>query len=53
MLNNIKMARTGNEKAGPTVFILIYSRVEDRLGEMLGNYQSMLLEEERVKKEKR
>jgi len=53
VLKNIKMARTGSEKAGPTVFILIYPRVVDRLGDMLGNYQNMLLEEERVKKEKR
>ena len=53
VLKNIKMARSGSEKAGPTVFILIYPRVVDRLGGMLGNYQNMMLEEERVKKEKR
>ena len=53
VLNNVKMAKAGSDNAGPIVFMLIYPRVVDKLGEMLGNYQNMLLEEEGVKKKKR
>ena len=53
VLNNVKMAKAGSDNAGPIVFMLIYPRVVDKLGEMLGTYQNMLLDEEGVKKEKR
>ena len=53
VLNNIKMAKAGSEKAGPTVFILIYPRVVEKLEEMLGNYQNMLMEEEKKKKKEK
>ena len=52
VLNNIKMTKAGSEKAGPTVFILIYPRVVEKLEEMLGNYQNMLIEEDQKKKKK-
>lgn len=48
VLNNIKNVRSGNADAGPNVFILIYPRVVDKLGEMLGNYQNRILEEEAI-----
>ena len=51
VLENVKNVKTGNEEAGPRVFILIYPRVVDKLGEMLGNYQNVLLGEEVVKVE--
>ena len=51
VLENVRNVKTGNEEAGPRVFILIYPRVVDKLGEMLGNYQNMLLGEEVVKVE--
>lgn len=54
VLNNIKMAKASSEKAGPTVFILIYPRVVEKLEDMLGNYQNVLLEkDQKKKKEKR
>ena len=46
VLENVKNVKTGNEEAGPRVFILIYPRVVDKLGEMLGNYQNMLMREQ-------
>eukprot|EP00092_Neocalanus_flemingeri_P003450 GFUD01003699.1.p1 GENE.GFUD01003699.1~~GFUD01003699.1.p1 ORF type:complete len:240 (+),score=106.74 GFUD01003699.1:41-721(+) len=46
VLERVKNVKNGSEEAGPRVFILIYPRVVDRLGEMLGNYQNTLLEEE-------
>ena len=52
VLNNIKMAKASSEKAGPTVFILIYPRVVEKLEEILGNYQNMLMEEDQKKKKK-
>ena len=52
VLNNIKMAKASSEKAGPTVFILIYPRVVEKLEEILGNYQNMLMEEDQKKNKK-
>ena len=49
VLENIKIAKIGGEEVGPTVFKLIYPRVVDKLGEMLGNYQNILLEGEQAK----
>lgn len=46
VLKNIKSVKMGSEEAGPKVFILIYPRVVDKLGEMLGNYQNTVLEEQ-------
>ena len=43
----IENVRSGREEPGPQVFILIYPRVVDRLGEMLGNYQNMLIMQNR------
>ena len=39
-LNNVK---NGNGEPGPKVFTLLYPRVVDRMGEMLGNYQNMII----------
>ena len=52
VLNNIKMAKACSENAGPTVFILIYPRVVEKLEEMLGNYQNMLMDEDQKRKKK-
>eukprot|EP00091_Calanus_sinicus_P000847 TRINITY_DN10803_c0_g1_i2.p1 TRINITY_DN10803_c0_g1~~TRINITY_DN10803_c0_g1_i2.p1 ORF type:complete len:182 (-),score=58.95 TRINITY_DN10803_c0_g1_i2:143-688(-) len=49
VLENIKMVKAGGE-AGPTVFIVIYPRVVEKLEEMLGNYQNMVMEEDQKKK---
>ena len=46
VLNNIKMAKACTLNAGPTVFILLYPRVVEKLEEMLGNYQNMLMDED-------
>jgi len=53
ILNNIKQVKAGEEKPGPLVFILIYPKIVDKLGELLGSYQNMVLEEEGKNKEKR
>ena len=52
VLNNIKMAKACSENAGPTVFILLYPRVVEKLEEMLGNYQNMLMDEDQKRKKK-
>ena len=52
ILNNVKQVKAGEEKPGPLVFILIYPKIVDKLGELLGNYQNMVLEEERKNKKK-
>ena len=46
VLERVKNVNNGSQEAGPRVFILIYPRVVDRLGEMLGNYQNSIMEEE-------
>jgi len=43
VLENVKHVEGGSEEAGPVVFILVYPRVVDKLGEMLGNYQNMIM----------
>eukprot|EP00092_Neocalanus_flemingeri_P048195 GFUD01054922.1.p1 GENE.GFUD01054922.1~~GFUD01054922.1.p1 ORF type:complete len:228 (+),score=105.18 GFUD01054922.1:172-855(+) len=48
VLETVKNVKTGNEEAGPRVFIVIYPRVVDRLEEMLGNYQNMVMGQEVV-----
>jgi len=53
ILKNVKHVKAGEEKAGPLVFILIYPKIVDKLSELLGSYQNMVLEEEGKNKEKR
>jgi len=43
VLERVKNVRSNREEAGPRVFILVYPRVVDRLGELLGNYQNMII----------
>jgi len=52
ILNNVKQVKAGEEKPGPLVFILLYPKIVDKLGELLGSYQNMVLEEERKNKKK-
>jgi len=52
ILRKIKDVKSGNEKAGPMVFIIIFPKIVDKLSEQLGNYQSIVLEEEEVKRSK-
>ena len=47
VLEWIKNVKHGKDEPGPKVFILIYTRVVDRLGEMLGSYQNMLIRQNR------
>merc|ERR1711874_21381 len=49
VLANIKSVKAGKAEAGPSVFILIYPKIVDKLGELLGNYQNMLLEQQQGK----
>ena len=43
VLERIKNVKDGKDEPGPKVFTLLYPRVVDRLGEMLGNYQNMII----------
>merc|ERR1711874_686526 len=47
VLNNIKSVKAGEVEPGPAVFILLYPKIVDKLGELLGNYQNVVLEEEK------
>ena len=47
VLERIKNVKHGNDKPGPKVITLLYPRVVDRLGEMLGSYQNMLIRQNR------
>ena len=43
VLERIKNVKNGTDEPGPKVFTLLYPRVVDRLGELLGSYQNMLI----------
>ena len=45
ILENVKKVRKGDMEPGPLVFVVMYQRVVDKLGELLGNYQNMVIEE--------
>jgi len=47
VLERIKNVKNGGDEPGPKVFILLYPRVVDKLGEMLGNYQNMIIMQDR------
>ena len=52
VLDNIKSVKAGDVEPGPAVFILLYPNIVDKLGELLGNYQNMVLEVEKGKQKK-
>jgi len=43
VLLRIEKVRKVREEAGPQVFILVYPRVVDKLGELLGTFQNILI----------
>ena len=47
VLERIKNVKNGNDEPGPKVFTLMYPKVVDRLGEILGNYHNMIIRQNR------
>ena len=47
ILDNVRKVREKYIEPGPHIFVLMYQRVLDKLNELVGNYQNMLIEEER------
>jgi len=49
VLLRIEKVRRVREEAGPQVFILVYPRVVDKLGELLGTFQNILISQNKQK----